>query len=211
MPAPWDQRIGEPGAAYVRFLYYRNLGRGRSLGRAYYAYLKAEPTENLAQSEQNLVASNRIKSHQIRPTGQWTHDCSHYAWVARAIAWDEHQANLLATSHGPKWTAYLDGLMTKGFETLADPDFEVKTVEDLLLIFQACATYLPPEVMRRYWQTVAGLAVPPPTPPEQPQGPAIQVPAMPEAGVTPEVTPEPLAAVPVLAPVLQDPTPAGVE
>src|SRR5262245_21439242 len=77
-PNPWDQRPGESSAAYRRFLIYRDLGPGRSLRAADRAARRGrEPY---------------TKRHgNTRCSGQWSDDCRHFDWVARAHAWDVHQ------------------------------------------------------------------------------------------------------------------------
>jgi hypothetical protein len=71
---PWDQREGEPEAAYVRFLIYRNLGPARSLDLAYRTFQEGQ--------------EGAPESVERRAPGQWYGDSRTFAWVERARAWD---------------------------------------------------------------------------------------------------------------------------
>lgn len=63
----WEQLEGEPGAAYARFLLYRNLGPTRSLDTAY----------QVTKSDSSLQAP-----------GNWAAESNRYQWVERSTAWD---------------------------------------------------------------------------------------------------------------------------
>lgn len=68
---PWEQRDGEPDAAYKRFLAYLRLGPQRSLEAAYRAHGKAPEG-----------------SKRPRVPGQWKRDSAAYEWRKRADAYD---------------------------------------------------------------------------------------------------------------------------
>lgn len=69
----WRQLATEPDAAYFRFLYYRNLGRVRSINRAFRVAMKEAGKE---------VAINAIAN------GLWNADSKRWEWVRRCDAWD---------------------------------------------------------------------------------------------------------------------------
>jgi hypothetical protein len=70
----WDQQEGEPDAAYVRFLIFRNLGPARALVAAYQTFLT-----DLDEASEGV---------EKRAPGQWHADCRTYDWVSRSRAWD---------------------------------------------------------------------------------------------------------------------------
>jgi hypothetical protein len=119
--APWDQLEGEPSPAYARFLVYRNLGPGRSLERAYQAFLSTIYQES---------AENRRKPPQL--SGQWSDDSSRYGWVARAAAWD---IEMLATAGEQIVINFIEAvraLSQKAVEALSRPEVKPDDWRDLL-------------------------------------------------------------------------------
>src|SRR5690554_741438 len=70
---PWSRREDETTKAYWAFCIYRDLGRGRSIPKAWDVY----------RSENGLKA--------VEPTGTFKDWCSCNGWVERAQAWDDHE------------------------------------------------------------------------------------------------------------------------
>ncbi|MCL5950741.1 MAG: hypothetical protein M1132_03310 [Chloroflexi bacterium] len=70
----WDRLDGEPLAAFNKFVVYRSLGPGRSLGKAAALYGRSSSR------------SNRAKLR--RPSGRWSTLSVRWAWVSRAQAYD---------------------------------------------------------------------------------------------------------------------------
>lgn len=69
---PWEQRDGEPDAAYKRFLAYLRLGPQRSLEAAYRVYCEK-------------AGKGRKRPE---PPGNWRRDYTAYEWRKRADAYD---------------------------------------------------------------------------------------------------------------------------
>ena len=77
---PWEQQEGEPGAAYVRFLIFRNLGACRTIAAA------------RKQLDVTLVKSKNLKKPKIESKsislGQWYQESSEWKWFDRSQQWD---------------------------------------------------------------------------------------------------------------------------
>lgn len=72
---PWEQQPEESAAAYRRFCYYRDLGPGRTLERAYGAYLETKQKK-------------APKGTKKPVPGNWKKDAARFKWKDRAAAWD---------------------------------------------------------------------------------------------------------------------------
>jgi hypothetical protein len=90
----WEQHEGEPDEAYVRFLYYRNMGPTRSLDAAYQQYVESGEIET--KEKGIIVAPKRTKTP--RANGQWKEDSSSYQWEFRANKWDIHMLKIAGKS-----------------------------------------------------------------------------------------------------------------
>lgn len=93
---PWDQLPEESKASYARFLTYRNLGRGRSVEKAY------------AQDSEKEKGSKRLTS------GLWYRESRANQWVDRAHAWDvaqlERQGEQTAVTYVAALQRYVEAL-----------------------------------------------------------------------------------------------------
>lgn len=78
-PKPWDQLENEPHSAYAEFLIYRDLGKGRSIDRAYQGFLDG-------QYEAKGPAAKGV----ARASRAWNEHSSLYDWPERAAKWDVH-------------------------------------------------------------------------------------------------------------------------
>lgn len=77
-PRPWDRQADEPMRWWSRFdQYYRPLGAERSLLAAYRGWQRAEK----GREGQTKSAPN-----------SWRNNAAKWQWEARALAWDEQQA-----------------------------------------------------------------------------------------------------------------------
>lgn len=105
----WDQQPGEPDGAYVRFLFYRNLGPARSLRRAHEAALQSVGEATEGDDGRQLP-------------GQWSRDSREYRWVERARAWDAAMLEEVGRETVTAFLAYLRALTIKALEALADSE-----------------------------------------------------------------------------------------
>ena len=76
---PWDRQPGEPECLFKKFLFFRDLGRSRSLREAYCRFQGATKGD---------------KRRHI--PGCWARACARWRWVERAQKWDI--AKLLAVA-----------------------------------------------------------------------------------------------------------------
>src|SRR5690349_9354557 len=72
---PWERQWGESSRAYAAFCIYRDLGRKRSLDKAFQSYC--------AEQQKPLTADGRAP-------GQWALWSAKNSWPARAAAYDDH-------------------------------------------------------------------------------------------------------------------------
>jgi len=77
----WDQRTREKSKAYAAFLIFRDLGRGRSVLKAYQKWR--------AQQRPEEVEAENEPSNSAPPN--WRRWFVTYEWQKRAIAWDKVQ------------------------------------------------------------------------------------------------------------------------
>lgn len=77
-PLPWERLEDETSKAYGAFLLFRDLGYGRSVRRAYRAYLEATGRQKSPKVSANVSPSFR----------RWV---ERHAWRERAEAWDLHE------------------------------------------------------------------------------------------------------------------------
>src|SRR5207245_1768705 len=126
---PWDQREGEPAAAYARFLAYRNLGPSRTVALAV-ASVEASPELQTARRtgrgrkgpERDAGAgAAEPRSH---PPRRWRDDAARWEWAARADAWDIARL----TEAGERVQVHMTELMCRlaaaalnGLETAPEP------------------------------------------------------------------------------------------
>jgi hypothetical protein len=78
---PWDQQHGEPDEAYVRFLFFRNIGPTRTILAAWQLWVKARAEKTRAKTKRKTAA-------QTHPSGTWSDDAATWRWIERARAWD---------------------------------------------------------------------------------------------------------------------------
>ena len=126
MTNQWDQRDGEPAAAYRRFLIYLALGRSRSLDTAY------------------ATARHQRVSKGIRAPGQWRRDCQ-FAWVERAAAYDAHQIRTTGMKAVDLFVEALCRVAASGAE--AAKRIRPKTMGDVLDLLQFLSTNIPREII----------------------------------------------------------------
>jgi hypothetical protein len=87
---PWDHHPDEPEEWYNKFsTYYLPLGYGRTLVRAFEAFVLAEHPEKA-----NIVI---VRGVHTAPAS-WTAASSMYNWRKRAQAWDNERANAVANT-----------------------------------------------------------------------------------------------------------------
>jgi hypothetical protein len=75
---PWQRRPDEPAKAYAAFAAYRDIGAGRSVGKA---YRQTHPPRTRDEPARDRSAAAPGHSHD------WARK---FDWRARAEAWDEH-------------------------------------------------------------------------------------------------------------------------
>jgi hypothetical protein len=150
MPEPWEQLRGEPKESYRRFLFYRNLGPGRSLNLAYRVYLATVPRD-LATSEE--APKSPKKPHT---PGNWKDDCERYNWSERGVEWDIHQLERIGIDVAPLWAGILREGLLRSVQALANPRFKPKQWRDAFVVLQ----FLNADVMMALCppKPVAGLA-----------------------------------------------------
>ena len=131
---PWEQRDGEPDAAYARLLLYCHLGPGRSLDAAY-----------------ALTASKRVKSRRsgipnLRASGTWAADSSNWKWEARAKSWDVDQLADVGKAIVVKYVNALDLALGKVLTALhgkMSPRTWAQTIEALTIL----GSFIPQETV----------------------------------------------------------------
>lgn len=128
MPQPWEQREGEPAAAYARFLIYRNLGPGRTL---------------LAAQTVARGATGRKQSQSI--TGVWAHESSEWEWVARSDAWDVAVISEIGARAAVRFVATLERMALKALEALDKVEVAPKDVKELVEVVRALGEFIPAE------------------------------------------------------------------
>jgi hypothetical protein len=162
----WERQPGEPDAAYVRFLIYRNLGPARSLEAAYRKFMEDLGEIDAAKSCESLPVS-----------GQWFKDSHSFDWVRRARAWDiavfseVGREAVIALGH------YTRALAVRALEALANSSGPENWKEHLETLHALC-TIIPPETISALLQQGAARpGKPEPIPPAaqlEPSGEAIR-------------------------------------
>jgi hypothetical protein len=139
----WEQHEGEPDEAYVRFLYYRNLGPTRSLNAAYQLYVESGEIETKEKAV--VVAPKRAKS--CRASGQWKEDSSNYQWEFRANQWDIH---IMSQSSRVVVDSFFKGLAvlaTQNLNLLQSGLYRPKNYLQLLEGLTLVGSFITPEVI----------------------------------------------------------------
>lgn len=130
----WERRRSESQTAYARFLFYRNLGPGRTLQAAWQAYHASVPDRT--ESDAGIVS------------GQWKQDSADYDWPARAAAWDVHNLTEASAAVVCDYVAVLQGAARKALEKLSQADFVIPDWESFLETIRALGEYIPREAVR---------------------------------------------------------------
>jgi hypothetical protein len=146
----WEQHEGEPDEAYVRFLYYRNLGPTRSLNAAYQLYVESGEIETKEKAV--VVAKKRVKT--CRASGQWTEDSTDYQWEFRANQWDIH---IMSQSSRVVVDSFFKGLAvlaTQNLELLQSGSYRPKNYLQLLEGLTLVGSFITPEVIST-WAAIA--------------------------------------------------------
>jgi hypothetical protein len=138
MPEPWEQLRGEPKESYCRFLFYRNLGPGRSLNLAYRTYLNTIPVDP-------AQPGNALKGVKPRRApANWLDDSSRYRWTERAVEWDIAQLERIGIDVAPLWAGILRASLVKSAQKFAQPSFKPTNWRDAHLIL----TFLTADVIQ---------------------------------------------------------------
>jgi hypothetical protein len=140
----WEQHEGEPGKAYERFLFYRDLGPTRSLDAAYEAYINSEAFE--APNTKSLEKASRgIKRY--RAPGQWREDCVTYQWVFRANQWDIFMLSVAGKSVISDFYKLLAVMTNQTLETMRKGQLVPVTYGQALEGLQILGNYVSPEAV----------------------------------------------------------------
>lgn len=122
---PWEPLEGEPNAAYVRFLMYRNLGPARSVDAAY--------------------TVSKGNKRRARAPGAWREDSVKFRWVERAQAWDV----FTLTEHGQRavvnFVSAIEQFSLKVLETLAQPNVKPRSWDAAIEAMVILGQVIPPE------------------------------------------------------------------
>lgn len=162
----WHQQAGETDQAYIRFLFYLNLGPTRSLQKAYQAYMATntvpeqvagtagavvQPGDTL-DTDQGQVLDKATKSnYYVDKPGLWTGDSARHSWVKRAAAYDV--ATLTTTGQQVILNFYnaLNIIMEKSLKALQKAKFNEEDLPTLLNTVQMVGQYISPEAIEA-WQ-----------------------------------------------------------
>lgn len=135
MPQPWEQRAGEPTDSYAKFIFFRNLGPGRTLQLAYNGFRKTFKNADPAA----------IDSKKQQPVpGGWGADSAQFEWHERADLYDIHIFNRYGERAMVKFIGALDKIAEKACEALAKPSMRPKTWNDLLNALTIIQSYAIP-------------------------------------------------------------------
>lgn len=134
---PWDQQPGESAESYARFLLFRGLGPGRTLGAAYNQYVATFRN-----------AAERKETQRLPVPGHWGDDSSQWRWLDRAGAWDVH----VLSTHGERlavlWVGILTAAAEKCAQRLADPKCKPRDFAQCVAVIDKLAAFLDPDVVK---------------------------------------------------------------
>jgi hypothetical protein len=137
----WEQHDGEPDEAYVRFLYYRNLGPTRSLDAAYLVYVESGEIESKEKGV--IVAPKRAKP--LRASGQWKEDSSNYQWEFRSNRWDIHMLKIAGKSVISDFYKLLAVMTSQTLDAVRGGQLVPKTYSQALEGLQTLGNFISPE------------------------------------------------------------------
>jgi uncharacterized protein YbjT (DUF2867 family) len=150
MAQPWEQCEGEPDAAYVRFLVFRNLG----------------PTRTLTAAQATYRGATERNGSQA-PSGTWTNESAAWSWVQRADAWDVATLTEAGQKVVAQFLALLSSAMMKAVASLERPGIKPLTVKQALEVIGAVGNHVTPELVGAAQRAVAD--APPPGADDRPR------------------------------------------
>jgi hypothetical protein len=142
----WDQLPGEAGAAYARFLIYRNLGPARSLQSAYQAYADSGKVQK--------------GSKKLHASGQWQKDAKQFEWAERAQAWDIHMLTHQGREVVLNFIAGLQKLSQKALAALSDENIKPSDWHSVVNAINTIGNFIPGETVVALQDRAASDAVP---------------------------------------------------
>ncbi len=119
----WDQLPDEPIDSYGRFVIFRNLGPGRTLGTAYQAF---------RLTFQNAIPEVNPRKTRLYVPGHWGLDSSSWNWHKRADAYDAHVFETYGERAVVKFIGALDRIADKVCRALAKSKIRPKSWRDCL-------------------------------------------------------------------------------
>lgn len=125
---PWDQRKGESGEAYNRFLIYRNLGPARTLDAAYRLFAGAED------------------GGKRQAPGCWWEEYREREWRERATAWDLHNLKEHGRDAALAFVAAIRDVAMRALESLAT-DMRPASWDELLETMRVLNTLVGPDAI----------------------------------------------------------------
>jgi len=136
----WEQRDGEPDAAYAHFLVYRDLGPARSLDAAYAAWRRLGPAG---------PAAERRETPALSPAN-WHRESKQWSWGDRADAWDLSKV-LASSKRGlARFTRLVENALGGALQDLADAgalDDPQAARDHALKVIHACGQHFTPEAI----------------------------------------------------------------
>lgn len=129
---PWDRLLEETESAYRNFLFYRNLGPGRTLHKAYLAHMEA---------------SDKATHGDTKVSGQWKDQSRDHAWVDRADAWDVYNLQAIGKKTAAAAAVYFERLVLRLLEGLETFDPQLMTFGDHCKAVETIKGIITPETI----------------------------------------------------------------
>ncbi len=132
---PWEAQKDEPRDAYSHFLFYRNLGPGRSIDAAYFL------------AKESGRGRTKRPTRARRAPSNWGLESVRWSWPDRAIAWDIENLETQGRAVVTMYFAALQKAALKILTALDSKNIRPKGWQGVLDGLHELSNVIPPETV----------------------------------------------------------------